>query len=248
MANGGGAPFILDYPGVVAELTGQNIPATPASLARAEAAFPPPPGGNLPPMPEDLPPGARWVVPGESYEIPLGGGYIGLREQRWNAYTEEYEYVTVERYKATTAGAGAAVDPFAEEKFLETIRHHKETEAIDQRQLALNTATDALAAYLTATGQVNERRRLALQGLESAFSEARELLPWLVDPAQEHFAGFEPGGTLAVHAERLGVPFTPVPIQHKQLIPGMLAQPIEGQPAGAPSPEVLQMIADILGV
>lgn len=94
------------------------------------------------------------------------------------------------------------------------------------RQFGLNKLTSALSGYLQGTRDVAGRRL-------SAFQQAASLLPGMVDPSQRHFAGFEPRGTLQTVAERAGIPFRPVEIQHQQLAPGDLARTPELDPQAA---------------
>ncbi len=94
------------------------------------------------------------------------------------------------------------------------------------RQFGLNKLTSALSGYLQGTQNVAGRRL-------GAFQQAANLLPGIVDPSQKFFSGLEPGGTLQTVAQRAGIPFSPVEIQHQQLSPGELARTPELDPMAA---------------
>ena len=108
----------------------------------------------------------------------------------------------------------------------EDARSNLEREAENRRQRALDAASRAVDAYLRGS-QLSDARRLA------SFQESRSLLPSLVDPNQQYFAGQEPGGTLATMAQRYGLPFTGTEIQHRQMRPGELALPPTEQQIGS---------------
>ena len=93
----------------------------------------------------------------------------------------------------------------------ETIRSNKALEADRLRGHGLDAASTALSAYLRASEAADARKQGVLSTLPS-------LLPSLVDPNQEFFAGFEPGGILATAAKRFGLgDVEGVPIQHVAL-------------------------------
>lgn len=133
------------------------------------------------------------------------------------------------------SATGAGSDP----AFLaETIRSNMAREAEARRRRALDAASNAASAFLTGT-QLSDARRL------NAFEESRALLPFLVDPEQEFFAGQGPGGLVQSALESIGVQgFQPSRIQHKQLTPAQLAIPPTGEQVGS---EIVESIGDIRG-
>lgn len=127
------------------------------------------------------------------------------RTNRLEVYTREYDpltelpigFVLTDDIPLAELDGGAGGDPFAGAKLAEMIRSNKAQEALAQRRLALDTATNALA-------------------------EMRQLLPFTVEPGKEFFSGFGPEGLLAGFSQEFGLPFEPVPIQHQQVQPGAL--------------------------
>jgi len=127
---------------------------------------------------------------------------LGLKglEVDWARVANDRERVAIERQVAA-----------------EGRRANMAQEAEARKQRALSANATAIDAYLTGT-QLADARRL------SALQEARALLPSLVSPDQQYFAGQEPGGALSVASARFGLPFSPAEIQHTRLSPGALAQ------------------------
>ena len=96
-------------------------------------------------------------------------------------------------------------------------RANKAAEDSAAANRALSASTSAMSAYLQGT-QLADARRLA------AHSEARQLLPSLVSPDREFFAGQGPGGFLDQFSQKfLGGPSETVEVQKKVFRPGDLA-------------------------
>lgn len=176
---------------------------------------------------EDFP-GLTPSGPG-TYTSDIGGGYMGI-------WTLNDKGVPVLRqvFKGSADGGGGVSSAERAAALAEDIRHNRAIEAISLKQMAVDAASKAMQGYMEATQQVSARRK-------GAFEESRELLPFLVDPSQRFFSGLEPTGALATAAQRFGLPFSPVPIQHKQLAPAMIAS----EPTI--DPIVLQMLQGIIG-
>ena len=99
----------------------------------------------------------------------------------------------------------------------ENIRHNDAQEKAATADRALAASTSAMSAYLQGT-QLADARRLA------AHQEARALLPSLVSPDREFFAGTEPGGFLDRFSQKfLGGSTKGVEVVKKTFRPGDLA-------------------------
>ncbi len=182
---------------------------------------PEPPSGGPPPGSVEVWPG-NWYYPN-----PLTG-YMEIWKQDLDPVTGE----TLSTYSQTDAFKmpGEAGDS------AEQARHNRASEALGLRQIALEQAKAALSGYMDALSEIR-------QGRQGAISEARALLPMLVEPGKEFFSGFEPSGFLGGFAKEFGLPgFEPVRIQHKQLQPGTIAQ------QGPISPEIAALLEGIRSV
>lgn len=192
-----------------------------------------PPGSTEGPFPDlsNLPPpapGYVWTIDYDPDAPTIGpGGTL-----TYGAYIPAQV-----RSPSEGSGAGAALSAAAARygadlnyalglaELAEAERANRSRELEDSRRRALDAASAALGAFVTGTDLAGRRR-------EAAFSEARQLLPFLAPPGQEFFSGLGPGDPLAAAFAARGGAFEPVPIVHKQLRPGALAEPVSPEEIG----------------
>jgi hypothetical protein len=155
-----------------------------------------------------------------------GGGDLGDREYQLSiiellaGLSEGALDRDVRRAQIAASGAGAGAARYSADlqyalgqaQLAETIRANKAAELESNRRRALEAASGALAGFLESQSLADARRLAGLQ-------ETRALLPSLVDPNREFFVS--PTGPLATSMRRMGLPFEPTRIQHRELAPAL---------------------------
>lgn len=102
--------------------------------------------------------------------------------------------------------------------YAQLAQRQAEFEYEKQRQARLDEFNQAQAviAELAAQQQLADERSAAAKGLEL------QALGFLIDPAQTHFAGYEPSG----YANRMGL-VSPVSVQHRSFTPQLAPNPVD---------------------